>query len=423
MSSIGLLAFGTFGHPYGFTQTAFLGDNDVVSNRTFDLDTNAIQLYRDSKIFSIRKENSHILSYSAYSYAREKSSERPGTFIGSAIIFKERIPDENITIRCLNEFNDDLIQKNITNEVFNVTHSKDFQVSKPRDFDKLYLNLRVIEENIFAQSSNKSLVVYCETNPEKLKYYFNQSLNILLKYNTIYFTSSEEVATFVYKQKVFTLVQKEGFEQLLVDIQEEKRQDRLNAIAELERHKEKLLTDRSNVIGEFQKHIELNEKSHSENERILNKTKTDLKEVNQLYSEFSEKIDVFVKQLKEGKEIKRVKHLFNQKKDVFTDSVNQHKRLTSVGKISEVYIPSTLKPNETTSQDSVGGNEPLYVNQSLFSKKQDMYKIATAALLILWVLTLMGFFLFCSKTEDSILPDPKTNTENPVAKYKYRYSE
>ena len=56
--NINLIAFGTFGNPNGFRQTFFIGRTELSQVvKTFDLNTNAIKLIPNSKVYSIRKEN------------------------------------------------------------------------------------------------------------------------------------------------------------------------------------------------------------------------------------------------------------------------------------------------------------------------------------------------------------------------------
>ncbi|RZK18964.1 MAG: hypothetical protein EOO43_12095, partial [Flavobacterium sp.] len=110
--------FGTFGNPNGFQQSYLFAqgkENIARSIKMFDLNTNAIKLFANSKVYAIRKEfvNDHrVISYSIYSYAKEQNSERSGTFIGSSILFIDQIVDENITLRNLNEFHSSLAEKN-----------------------------------------------------------------------------------------------------------------------------------------------------------------------------------------------------------------------------------------------------------------------------------------------------------------------
>ena len=53
--NINLIAFGTFGNPNGFRQTFFIGNKELSERvKTFDLNTNAINLLPNSKIYAIR---------------------------------------------------------------------------------------------------------------------------------------------------------------------------------------------------------------------------------------------------------------------------------------------------------------------------------------------------------------------------------
>ncbi len=136
-------AFGTFGNPNGFQQSYLLSDltTNIARNiKTFDLNTNAIKLFPDTKIYSIRKEvadDHFIISYSVYSYAKEPDSDRSGTFIGSSFLFVDKFAEENIVIRNLNQFQNSLVEKNVDNNTIIVRHSKDFFLSNPKDFDKI----------------------------------------------------------------------------------------------------------------------------------------------------------------------------------------------------------------------------------------------------------------------------------------------
>jgi hypothetical protein len=136
--NIYLLAFGTFGNPYGFRQSflKFGNENIAKSIKTFDLNTNAIKLFKNSTMYSIRKEIANGLSsiaYSKYTFAKEKNSDRGGTFIGSSIIFTNEIAEENLTINKLNEFHKILINRNIVDETIIVNHSDNFSVELPQD--------------------------------------------------------------------------------------------------------------------------------------------------------------------------------------------------------------------------------------------------------------------------------------------------
>ena len=140
MSNISLIAFGTFGNPNGFTQTFFSG-NPVKGIKAFDI-RGSILVYPKSKLYSIRKEYKdgyNMIAYAIYTYAQEPTSARGGSFIGSSIMFVGKIAEENIIIQNLNEFHQNLIQKNVKDDTIIVNHSDKFDVKecKPKDFDKI----------------------------------------------------------------------------------------------------------------------------------------------------------------------------------------------------------------------------------------------------------------------------------------------
>ena len=148
-TNINLIAFGTFGNPNGFKQTFFIGNKELSKAvKTFDLNTNAIKLFANSKLYSIRKEyvsGYNTIAYSLYTYAKEQNSDRSGTFIGSSILYVNKIAEEQITVNQLNEFHEYLIQKNVSNDAISVNHSDNLTVLKPKDFDKIQFNLRPLE--------------------------------------------------------------------------------------------------------------------------------------------------------------------------------------------------------------------------------------------------------------------------------------
>ena len=175
-NSINLIAFGTFGNPNGFKQTFFVGSKELAKSvKTFDLNTNAIKLFANSKVYAIRKEYANgfnTIAYSVYSYAREQNSDRSGTFIGSSILYTNKIAKEHITIAQLNEFHNQLVNKNVSNETISVNHSDKFSVVKPEDFDKIEFHLREIENLNFRQNTDNYLVVFCNIKDNYLTQFF-----------------------------------------------------------------------------------------------------------------------------------------------------------------------------------------------------------------------------------------------------------
>lgn len=323
--NINLIAFGTFGNPNGFRQSFFSGNKELSEKvRTFDLNTNAIKLLPNSKIYAIRKENINginSISYSIYNYAKEQNSSRSGTFIGSSILYVHEIADEDISIRLLNDFNQNLLNKNVLNDTITVIHSDDLSVSKPKDFDITTRHLRQIEDINFNQFSNKYLVVYCEVKFDNLKNLFSNSLDLLNVYDTIYFTDNNEVAEFVHQKGMYKIVQTNDFEREIEDRKNEKKQNSENSVSDFLNEKKKLEEDKRNLVNELKLQLENNEKLHSENEKILRKSKDDINSVAEYYSQFSEKIDDYLNQIRSERKIDHVRELYNESKRIFIDSM------------------------------------------------------------------------------------------------------
>lgn len=405
-NNINLIAFGTFGNPNGFKQT-FFGENinkDLATGiKTFDLNTNAIRLFPKSKVYAIRKEyvnGFNTLAYAIYTFAKEQNSDRSGTFIGSSILFINKIADEYLSIGRLNEFHENLINRNIQNDIIAVNHSDKFSVSKPKDFDKTEFYLKNIENLNFIHFSNKNLVVYSELKPEKLSKLLNKAIDLLNVYDTIYFTDSEEVATYVHQKGIFKLVEKDGFEQEIQILNEERKQKLLSSIAEFEREKQELEDDKNNLIHQYKEQIAKNEKEHQENEQRIKESKSDLENINQFYSNFSKKIDDLTNQLKSSKKLEEVKQIYNENKRIFIDGINQQKKPNFINVISEPNIKSNLRSERQSAYNHESYSQHKRKREREEYYKIDIFKVISFVLFILWVGTI-SYFLFINEKKES----------------------
>jgi hypothetical protein len=394
---IDLVVFGTFGTPNGFTQSSLLKN----TYRTFDLNTNAIGLFSKTKMYSIRKEvldGDNIISYSIYTFAKEKFSERGGTFIGSNISFFNKIANENLIVNSLNAFHQDLISNelNVSNEIIQVVHSNKLKANKPKDFDKIDFHLRQIEELDFSQTSNKSLVVYSEVNSNKLQKLFKQSIDLLNTYDIIYFTSSNEIAEFVHQKGLFKLVKRDGFEQEIKS-QEIDRKRRIElSIAELEKEKENLEIDRARLLAEYHQQIENNEKLHKENRQRIDESKKQVTAIDEKYQDFKKKIDDSIIQLRAGKKLNVVKELLTDNKRIFIDSINLKKSLSFINNIPQPSAQTDLRASSKQNVYEYNTFNRKYHEPHPREDKVDVFKIVALLLLILWVGTIIYFLIFNS---------------------------
>lgn len=331
-SNITLVAFGTFGNPNGFRQTLLSANKQKQAEehkelmrhiRTFDLNTNAIRVFPGSTVYSMRKETAgaqHVVSYTAYSFAKEQYSERSGTFIGSGILFTGKIAEENITIRMLNELQQALIAKNVQQDVLIVDHSDKLAVSRPRDLDKTEYHLKAFDD-LNSGTSGQYLVVYCKTTPHELQGYFRKAIDLLNVYDTIYFSQSKEVATYVSQKGIFKLVEDTGFEQEMEKWREQKRKETEAAIARLEEQLRALDTGQLQTIQELKEKIELQEQTHQENERKIKERKGEMERVRQYYADFSTKVRELLQQLRSGKKLGEVRRTFDENEKQFKERI------------------------------------------------------------------------------------------------------
>ena len=220
-------AFGLFGVSNAFQQSFWLvKKKDIVAEISSKrLNINAIQIFPDTKLYSIEKDFSTgqgIISYNLYSYINGTNYEkvnahhhkRESGYLGVGIYFLDYIAYENTTIACLEEFHANLLDKNIEEGKLIVESSNSLSVSKPSNVNRIPHNLKKINPNIvFTQTTNKNLVVYADISLDNLQKLFNSAINMLNLYDKIYFTNSEAVATYVQQQSIYNVTDQNGFEQ------------------------------------------------------------------------------------------------------------------------------------------------------------------------------------------------------------------
>jgi hypothetical protein len=401
-NSINLIAFGTFGNPNGFKQTFFVGSKELAKSvKTFDLNTNAIKLFVNSKVYAIRKEYANgfnTIAYSIYTYAKEQNSDRSGTFIGSSILYTNKIAQEHITISQLNDFHNQLVSKNLVNETISVNHSDKFSVVKPKDFDKIEFHLREIENLNFKQNTDNYLVVFCNTNDNSLNQFFENSIDLLNVYDTIYFTNSDEVAMFVAQKGIFKLIQnvgeKKDFEIEINNLIKERRRKREQSTTELEGEFQRINEDKNRTIQEFKKQIEQSERTHLENDRKLTESREDINKIVQFYEDFLNKTRDLINQLRHNNsKLEEVKQLHNSNKILFNNGITELKRPNYTTTIAKPKPKSNL-PTEQPRQE----RERRETEEK--GSKINIYKVATLILAFLLIITWVYFLFFKSKSEN-----------------------
>jgi hypothetical protein len=411
-NSINLIAFGTFGNPNGFKQTFFVGSKELAKSvKTFDLNTNAIKLFANSKVYAIRKEYANgfnTIAYSVYSYAREQNSDRSGTFIGSSILYTNKIAKEHITIAQLNEFHNQLVNKNVSNDTISVNHSDKFSVVKPKDFDKIEFHLREIENLNFRQNTDNYLVVFCNINDNNLNQFFEKSIDLLNVYDTIYFTDNQEVAEFVHQKGIFKLIQNVGekrdFDREINNLIEERKRKREQSISEFKREVQRINEDKNQTIQEFKNQIEQSERTHLENERKLKESKEDINKIGQFYDDFLNKTNGLINQLSHNNgKLEEVKQIHNSNKILFNNGISDLKRPNYTTTIAKPKPKGNLHTEHQRQDFEHRSGHRRREERDEFEEKDfkiDIYKVATLVLAFLLILTWVYFLFFKSNSVD-----------------------
>lgn len=396
-----LFGFATFGHPNDYRQSPFKFDDESIAKnvRIFDL-SNAIKVFPDTTLFSIRKENTNGIpgvSYSIYTYAKEMTSTREGTFIGSSLLYTKEIADENITVGKLNEFHAILVRQNTYNAILKVNHSKDFRHSKEflSDFEKIEFNLNPIIDLENFSFSNKNLVVFSRIDTNTLTSNFKKSLLLLNKFDNVFFTDNREIIEYCRNRNIYLITDESGFEKEIENIKLENQQKVTKYTSDIENEIQKLEDDRNRTLNDFRQQIEQNEKSHQENENKIRESKNELEKINQFYREFSNKIKDLANQLKSGRKLDDVKLVYNENKKIFINAISQIKKPDFTNKIPKAIAKSSLR---TEAQFQY---QEYQSAQSRSTKKDereeyriDIFKVATLVLFLLLIGTWVYFLFF-----------------------------
>jgi len=380
-------AFGTFGNPNGFRQSYFLGGNaDVAKNiKTFDLKTDAVKLFPGSKIYGMRIEpagSSYLISYTVYTFAKEQNSQRGGTFIGSSLIFVDKIAPESLTIDVLNEFHQYLEKHNVTDGTIAITHSDKFSIHQPKDYDKIGFNAREVESPGMAKSGNHYLMVYSEPGSSQMSSLFSKAIALLSTYDMIYFTESREVAEFVQQKGIFKIVDLNGFEREIQRSDEEKSKLLTACILDMEKEKENLKGDRKTIIDEVEKQIIQNERRHQENEKKISESKAGINAINSGFDQYAIRIDELIGILKSGGKVEDIRKQHLESRKMFSEKIRLSRDVGTISSMSSSHSSNqgNSKPKLANSLEDFNREKNSFTYQGT---RLNAYKIAFWSLLIL----------------------------------------
>lgn len=220
-SSISLGCFGTFGTPNGFQQYFHHGYG-LEFNKTLDLNSNEIEIFPQTELFSIKREiidNHHLVCLSLYSFAREINSSRSGTFIGVGIILRDCYVDSEKLYNLISEFHSDLINNklNINNSKIQVNKAIELVIHEPNEFELVNSSIIKVPFSEFYSSEyeeNSKIFILGNEKIEKKKLiidFLDDSMRVFHNYDTLYFTCNEEIINNVKKKGLLKTISWDEF--------------------------------------------------------------------------------------------------------------------------------------------------------------------------------------------------------------------
>ena len=407
-NNINLIAFGTFGNPNGFQQTFFYGNNNLSKAlKTFDI-RETISINPESTVYSIRKEKIYdkiSIAYSKYTFANEPTSARGGSFIGAGILLVDKIAEENIIVKTLDDFHANLVANNVKDGLITVNHSDNFEVKKLKDFDKINFNLKEIDELDYSQTS-KNLLVYCATSTNEIQKYFKKSIDLLNVYDTIFFTQNIEVIANAKAKNSIPVIQNvEDLKEFELELQklEKLRKLRKNVLLnDLNQEKLKLSEKSESKKLEFVNNIEANKKTHQAKKKKIEETENHLKKIDSDYNELSKKINELIDKLSKGEKPEIIKHELSDLRSKLR-TLDANRPTTQLNSISNTpTIRNIQQPLYNY------GNQDSYRNYK--DNKSDVYKFSTL-LLSITLIGILGWFLYTFLNEEKPIENTNYNTE------------
>jgi hypothetical protein len=414
MENVYVFAFATFGHPNDFRQNCFLPEKrqSDIKVKLFDL-TNAIKIYPKSTLYSIRKENVNgvnIVSYTIYTYAKEKTSDRDGTFIGSSIIYTNGIANENVTIERLKNFHNELINKNVIDERLIVNHSNEFTISKSVtiDFDKLSYNLKKPEEPSNYNSSNNNVVVYSLIDPNTLQQNFKKALELLNNYDTIFFTDSEEIAKFTISKRLYKFLDenKKEFSNAIEGLRDEKKRQLEIIVNDFQKEISDLADKKNETVRKFKDGIAENKNLHRENGNKIAEYDRQTDKIVRYYAEYEDKIKEAISLINSNKNIDVVKSFHNENKRQFINLINQNTKPTYLNSLNNIQARTSLTSNHQSNSDwSQPNSEKSNNEQSKKKKPFKIFKLVSILFFLLWLITIIYYQAYQIPKKNKIIQD------------------
>ncbi|WP_294286743.1 hypothetical protein [uncultured Chryseobacterium sp.] len=213
-----------------------------------------------------------------------------------------------------------------------------------------------------------------------------KSIDLLNVFDTIYFTDSSEIAEFVHQKNIFQFVQKDGFENEIRKLAEERKRKILETIADFEKEKSRLGDTEKQVCEDMKDKIGKNKQQHVANAEKIAESEKNLTKISEVYQAFSLKIDELVNRLKtaDSTELSGIRQAYNENRSIFTEQI----RVLKIPDLATVSDPRPASRPEPFRQQ--GNQSYRYERERTENKDQlDPFKIATAVLSVLLVAAIL----------------------------------
>jgi hypothetical protein len=258
------------------------------------------------------------------------------------------------------------------------------------------------------------------------------SIDLLNRYDTIYFTESEEVARYVNQKGLFKLIQNNGdnldFERELNDLIEERKRKRELSISEFKKEVQIISENKNQTIQDFKNQLEQSERTHLDNERKLNESKNDINKIVQFYDDFLNKTNNLINHLRHNNgKIEEVKQIHNSNKILFNNGINDFKKPIYITTITKPKPKGNLQTENPEYHTKTKNRETEIKNKNEIestSNKEwnqiNLYKLATFVLVFILLSTWVYIWFFVSKTEEKIELNQNENNEDSNLKNQKR---
>ncbi|MEI6596383.1 MAG: hypothetical protein WCO28_12535, partial [Bacteroidota bacterium] len=258
---------------------------------------------------------------------------------GSCITYSNGIAEENITIHELTAFHKELVTNNTNNDILTVNHSDEFYISETAisDIQRINFNLRDIDDIDDWSESNNNLVIYSRIDRDTLCDNLKNSLELLNKYDSIYFTDNRDVFSYCRQRSIYSAISSEkSFHDEILTIQNEQKREARNYIIFLESEQKKWEEETKKVISEKTKQVEITKKKHRENERIINESIRKVERIPAYFSNLTRSIEDCINQLNSGNKLANVRKLYNENEVLFISRIDEAKKFNDINIIQDL---------------------------------------------------------------------------------------